>query len=158
MDFIQCSALSESEKLEVFDLWNNEYPEKLAHKSITDFENYLNQLKEQNHLLLINSEGKIKGWYFDFLRDNEKWFAIILDSKLQGKGIGTSILELAKQRESELNGWVIDHNHDKKKNSEFYKSPLKFYTKNGFKILSDSRFESRGISALKVKWENKSKH
>ncbi len=101
-------------------LWNNEYPERLSFNSIKEFEIYLNDLNEQRHLLLINSERKVKGWYFDFKRDNEKWFAIILDSKLHEKEFGTKVLELAKQKENELNGWVIDHNKHRMKNGKLY--------------------------------------
>jgi len=152
MDLIKCSILSETEKLEILELWNNEYPEKLSYKSKREFDDYLNNLNEQSHILLIDSDRKIKGWYFDFIRDHRKWFAIILDSKIHGNGFGTQILNMAKEKESELNGWVIDHNRDKKRNGEFYKSPLKFYLKNGFKKLSKNRLELDKISAVKIKW------
>ena len=140
---------------EVFNLWNNEYPKKLSYDSIKEFEAYLEGLTEQTHLLVIDSDNKIIGWYFDFKRGNERWFAIILDSKLQGKGLGTKIIELAKQREVELNGWVIDHNKGKKKNEEFYNSPLSFYLKNGFRKLAADRLELDKISAVKIKWIKK---
>lgn len=39
--------LSESEKKEVFELGNNEYPEKLSYESIQEFEIYLKGLIEQ---------------------------------------------------------------------------------------------------------------
>ncbi len=158
MELIQRPILLESEKLEVFDLWNNEYPERLSFNSIKEFEVYLNDLNEQRHLLLINSERKVKGWYFDFKRDNEKWFAIILDSKLHGKGFGTKLLELAKQQENELNGWVIDHNKDKKKNGELYNSPFNFYLKNGFRKLTANRLELEKISAVKIRWVNETNY
>ncbi|WP_440880403.1 GNAT family N-acetyltransferase [Tenacibaculum sp. C7A-26P2] len=158
MELIQRPILLESEKLEIFDLWNNEYPERLSFNSIKEFEVYLNDLNEQRHLLLINSERKVKGWYFDFKRDNEKWFAIILDSKLHGKGFGTKLLELAKQQENELNGWVIDHNKDKKKNGELYNSPLNFYLKNGFRKLTANRLELEKISAVKIRWVNETNY
>mgnify|MGYP005989102131 FL=1 len=153
MELIKCSSLSESEKIEIFDLWNNEYPEKLSYKSKKEFDKYLKSLSEQSHIILIDTNKKIKGWYFDFNRENEKWFAIILDSKIQGKGFGSKMLIHAKQKENELNGWVIDHNTDKKKNGEFYKSPLSFYLKNGFKKLTTNRLELDKISAVKIKWK-----
>lgn len=153
MEFIKRIELSNSEKNEIFELWNNEYPEKLSYSSILEFKKYLEKLSEQSHILLIDQNEKIKGWYFDFVRDNEKWFAMILNSKLHGKGFGTKILNLAKQKEFELNGWVIDHNRDKKKNGEFYKSPLEFYIKNGFKKFSNCRLELDKISAVKIKWK-----
>ena len=153
MEFIRRSILSDSEKLEIFELWNNEYPEKLSYKTLKELDEYLNKLTSQSHILLIDSSEKIKGWYFDFKRDNEKWFAIILDSDIHGKGFGNKILELAKQKENELSGWVIDHNKDKKNNGEFYSSPLNFYLQNGFEILTTDRLESVKISAVKIKWK-----
>ncbi len=153
MEFVKCSTLSISERLEIFELWNNEYPEKLSYKSTREFDKYLGNLTEQSHILLIDVDRKIKGWYFDFIRDNGKWFAIILDSKIHLKGFGTKILSLAKEKEIELNGWVIDHNRDKRRNGEYYKSPLSFYLKNGFEKLSESRLELGKISAVKIKWK-----
>lgn len=75
-----------------------------------------------------------------------------MDSKIHGQGLGTKILKQVKENEIELNGWVIDHNRDKKSNGEFYKSPLNFYLKNGFKKLSRNRLELYKISAVKIKW------
>lgn len=152
MEFIQRSSLSESEKLEILELWNNEYPEKLSYQSKEEFDEYLNKLTEPCHILLKDPAKKIRGWYFDFIRENERWFAIILDSGIHGKGLGTKILELAKQKESELNGWVIDHDREKRKNGKVYHSPLDFYLKNGFKMLTKSRLEMDKISAVKIKW------
>ena len=133
MEFKKLKELSKAHKEEVLNLWNNEYPEKLSYKTLQDFEDYLENLAEQFHILMINEKQEIKGWYFDFMRDNEKWFAIILDSKLQGKGLGTRILNMAKEKEIVLCGWVIDHNNYRKKKGEIYKSPIDFYLKNGFK-------------------------
>ena len=57
-----------------------------------------------------------------------------------------------KQVEPILNGWVIDHNNDKKINGLTYFSPLKFYEKCGFEIQTDNRLELDKISAVKIKW------
>ena len=145
--------LSKKEKEEILNLWNDEYPEKLNYQTLSEFENYLENLTEQSHILMKNENQSIKGWYFDFIRENEKWFAIILDSKFHGKGLGTKILNLAKENESELNGWVIDNHNDRKKNGELYKSPLSFYLKNGFEKLDKERLELEKISAVKIKWK-----
>ena len=64
------------------------------------------------------------------------------------------MLDEIKNNEPVLNGWVIDHNNDKKKNGQQYISPLKFYEKCGFGILSDVRLELDKISAVKIKWTN----
>ena len=153
MQFIKTSKLSKSQKQEICDLWNNEYPEKLNYRNLADFENYLKNLSKQSHIIMVDKDQNIKGWYFDFIRENEKWFAIILDSKFQGKGLGIKILNLAKEKESELNGWVIDHSNDKKQNGEIYESPLSFYLKNGFELLMKNRLEHEKISAVKIKWK-----
>jgi len=134
-------------------MWNNEYPEKLNYRNLTDFEDYLKHLTQQSHIIMVDENQNIKGWYFDFIRENEKWFALILDAKLQGKGLGRKMLNLAKEKESELSGWVIDGSNDKKQNGEFYESPLSFYLKNGFELLVKNRLENEKISAVKIKWE-----
>ena len=152
MKFINLTALSKSDKKEILGLWNNEYPAKMNYQTMEDFDNYLESLTEQSHILMINDNRSIKGWYFDFTRENEKWFAIILDSRIQGKGFGTMILNLAKETESELNGLVIDKINNRKKNGEFYKSPLDFYLKNGFEKLVKNRLELEKLSAVKIKW------
>jgi len=152
MEFIQLTELSENELKAIMELWNREYPEKLNFQSLAELEFYLESKTEKFHIIIINEDGNIQGWYFDFFRDNEKWFALILDAKLQGKGFGTKILNLAKEKETELNGWVIDHNNEVKKNGGRYDSPLDFYLKNGFKVITDCRLELENISAVKIKW------
>lgn len=153
MKFIEQLELSNSDKKEILNLWNDEYPEKLNYQTLSEFENYLENLTEQSHILVRSENQRIKGWYFDFIRENEKWFAIILDSRFRGKGLGTKILNLAKEKESELNGWVIDKSNDRKKNGELYKSSLNFYLKNGFKKFDKERLELEKISAVKIKWK-----
>lgn len=55
----------------------------------------------------MDEKNKIKGWYSDFIRGNERWFLLILDSAIQGKKYGTQIIDLGKEINDELNGWVI---------------------------------------------------
>ena len=153
MNLLKRTKLNESERVQIFELWNNQYPIGLRYHSLEDFENYLEGLTNQSHLLVKDSLGSVIAWYFDFVREKERWFAIIIDSKMHRKGIGQNLLERAKQKEEELNGWVIDHDLDKKHNGENYISPLDFYLKNGFRLLSDSRLKSDKISAVKVRWE-----
>ena len=152
MKIVKQTELNLKQKEEIFELWNNEYPEKLAYKTIVDFENYLSKLTEQNHYLLLNENEETKGWATTFKRENEKWFAIIISEKLHGKGFGTKMLNTLKNNEKTLNGWVIDHNSDKKLNGNFYQSPLEFYIKNEFEILSETRLELEIMSAVKIKW------
>ena len=146
------NCLDNSQIKVVFELWNAEYPKNLTHQNLSDFENYLNTLASQHHLLLTDENGAIKGWYFDFDRNNEKWFAMILATEIHGKGFGTLLLNKAKKRESTLNGWVIDKTYYLKQNGNCYKSPILFYLKNGFQLLPEIRLELEHLSAVKIRW------
>jgi GNAT superfamily N-acetyltransferase len=151
-EIIETTELSRQAKQQVLELWNTEYPEKLAYNSLTEFDNFLQNLTKLKHFLLTNDSNFIFGWALSFDRDNEKWFAIILSEKIKGKGYGRKMLDELKQVEPILNGWVIDHNNDKKKNGLIYFSPLKFYEKCGFEIQTDNRLELDKISAVRIKW------
>lgn len=158
MKILELNILKSRFKEAVYDLWNKEYPQNLAYFQLSDFDNYLAKLEDQSHLLLVDEQGLIKGWYFDFIRENEPWFAMILDSKIQGKGWGTQLLNLAKENADTLNGWVIDHDRDLKVDGSVYKSPLAFYKKNGFDLIASERLELENISAVKIKWKNSFTH
>ncbi len=139
----------------MLELWNNEYPEKLNYNNLFQFEEYLAELTGITHFLLIENKDSIMGWAYSFIRNDEKWFAIILSEKQQGKGHGSELLAHLKQSDNQLNGWVIDHNNDLIKNGKVYKSPLVFYLKNGFEIIENERLELDKISAVKIQWINK---
>lgn len=153
MQIVRRIVLSDTDKEDVLKLWNNEYPEQLVYNSIEEFEEYLGNLIYQNHALLIDEQGRVVGWYFDFIREEQKNFAIILDSDYHGKGYGTKLIGYAKEKHKELNGWVIDHNNYKKMNGDNYISPLEFYLKNGFEVIEKERLKSNKITAIKIKWK-----
>jgi len=88
-----------------------------------------------------------------FNRDNLILFAIIVDSKNQGKGFGSLFLNKLKDLQNELNGWVIDHDNDSKLNGSQYKSPLAFYIKNNFEVLNNFRIDNEKISAVRIQWK-----
>ncbi|WP_136666613.1 GNAT family N-acetyltransferase [Flavobacterium sp. H122] len=152
MKIISSKTISLNRKKEILSLWNNEYPDKLQYSSIQDFDNYLNSLSNIEHFLLINNIDKVVGWAMTFERENENWFAVIIDSTKQGKGYGKLLLDELKKTKPVLNGWVIDHENDIKTNGEPYKSPLGFYLKNGFQVLNDFRIENDKITAVKIRW------
>ncbi|WPU93339.1 N-acetyltransferase [Mucilaginibacter sabulilitoris] len=153
MKIITQTLLTDLQKESVCKLWNEEYPRNLQYKTISEFDGYLNELSEKKHYLLITEQEIMAAWAVTFKRDNEKWFAIIINSTLHGRGYGTAILNEIKKEEQHLAGWVIDHEKDLKVNGDKYHSPLTFYTKNNFNILPDSRIESEKISAVKISWE-----
>ena len=152
MKIIQQEKLNNKQKEKIFKLWNNEYPKNLVYKSLEDFENYLQKLTEQNHYILLDTSEEIYGWATTFVREKEKWFAIIISENIHGKGWGTKMLNELKNNEPTLNGWVIDHFLDVKLNGQMYRSPLNFYIKNGFLTLPEIRLELETISAVKINW------
>nr|WP_315157792.1 hypothetical protein [uncultured Flavobacterium sp.] len=155
MKIIKTAILSLEEKQSLFELWNSEYPEKLVYTELSDFENYLEGLSELNHFLLINDLNKVDGWAFNFERENESWFGIIINSKIHHKGFGTLLVNELKKNNTILNGWVSDHQNDIKHNKEPYLSPIEFYLKNGFSVCKNIRIENDKISAVKIRWERK---
>jgi hypothetical protein len=153
MQIISTTYLTDSQKESAYNLWNNEYPQNLQYKNITEFDAYLNGLFEKKHYLLINEQEIIAAWALTFIRNAEKWFAVIINSEIHGKGYGTMILDEIKKDETQLSGWVIDHERDAKANGQKYRSPLIFYKKIHFDILPDCRLESETISAVKIVWK-----
>lgn len=157
MEIIEKEILSLEEKEVLRVLWNNEYPARLHLKTLEDFDLYLNGLSNTKHYLLFDDLNKIIGWTFTFLREGEDWFAIILDSKIQGKGNGSLLINEIKKKNTSLNGWVIDNENEVKQNNEFYKSPMPFYIKQGFTILTETRIENEKMSAVKINWNTNKK-
>jgi GNAT superfamily N-acetyltransferase len=153
MQILQTAYLSSAQKEAVCRLWNQEYPVQLNYQSLVEFDNYLNKLLEGKHFLLLMDGDQIKGWAITFVREEEKWFAIIVDSALHGQGVGTLLLNQLKSNETVLNGWVIDHNRYNKKDGKPYSSPLKFYEKNGFIVYPNKRLVSETLSAVSINWQ-----
>jgi hypothetical protein len=153
MKIIEKEVLSLQDKEVLLQLWNNEYPKQLNYQTMDEFDLYLDALSEKNHYLLIDAKDKIKGWAFTFLRNDEDWFAIILNQDVQGTGKGSALINELKKNKDSLNGWVIDHENDMKQNKEQYKSPLLFYVKNGFVICTETRIENEKMSAVKINWK-----
>ncbi|MEM7162223.1 MAG: GNAT family N-acetyltransferase [Bacteroidota bacterium] len=152
MKFLIDSSLSTAEKNELIELWNKEYPIELMYSSTEAFDDYLSALPNLAHILLIDEQNKIRGWYFDFEREGEKWFGLILDTKVQNKGLGTRFLKLAQQKEKALNAWVIQDDKYQKLDGDNYRSPLNFYLENGFKMIPENKLEGGKIAAVKIKW------
>jgi len=133
-------------------LWNTEYPQRIAHKSLAELEKYLDSLGDPMHILVLSPDNELMGWYVDFTRKDGKWFAMVLNSRIQGMGIGRKLITQAQKRNKELNGWVVDGSHDLKQNGQYYISPIEFYRKMGFEILSGVRLETKKISAVQIRW------
>ena len=153
MKYLNTTILNKTQKSQIKDLWNKEYPISIKHQTQEDFENYLSNLTDQYHILIENENSEIKAWYFDFERDEERWFAMIVGSEIQGKGYGAGLINKGKIKNSVLNGWVINSSDYIKENAEEYKSPVEFYQKMGFQIFPEVKLETKVLKTIKIKWK-----
>ncbi len=108
MKVIEQNELSEEEKALVLDLWNKEYPAPITYKDMAAFDEFLNKMGKARHKLLFDND-LLAGWVATFDREGERWFSIIVNTSMQGRGIGKKLLELVKAEENHLCGWVVDH-------------------------------------------------
>ena len=150
--YLTTSKLSESQLSQVCRLWNKEYPIDVHHKRKEDLEQYLSGLAKPNHTIIEDGDGKVKAWFFDFMRNKERWFGMIVDSTHQGKGYGRELIKRAKNNYSELNGWIINSKEYLKENGGKYEPPTEFYRKMGFDISPDQKFDSKVLKTIKIKW------
>lgn len=157
MKIVEQTELSDEQKSRIIEMWNAEYPQDIAHSGIPGFNEYLNKLTDRKHFLLIDESGEIVGWAMMFLRDGARWFAIIVDGKVQGKGFGIKLLDALKAAEDNFFGWVIDTGDFKKANGENYRSPLGFYKKIGFKLHENEQLIKQNIKGVKIEWNAFSK-
>ncbi len=151
MKIIHTDSLTSRQKEQIVNLWNDQYPKDLSLDGVKGFDEYLDKLSDKHHLLLID-ENEIFGWLIYFMRDGERCFAMLLDPRLQGKGMGTALLRKAMELNTELVGWVIDTNDHLKNDGSFYRSPVEFYKKVGFDVLADVVTEKNGIRGIRVFW------
>ncbi len=147
----QTNELNSIQSEELMSLWNNEYPNSIAHDSLESFEIYLSTLENQVHFLALESE-QICGWGFCFDRNYERWFAIIINRKQQGLGLGAALLNELKKQETELNGWVVIENTSPRTDETPYPLPMNFYLRNGFQITSEKN-TSAVFTSQKIVWE-----
>ncbi len=147
MNIVKTKKLTRREFQQINNLWNSEYPIKLNGR----FAALLDGVKNFTHYIIEDDEGNVIAWAVEFQQDNEIRFSIIVDEKEQGKGLGSLLINQLKIDLGEFYGWVMDHNDDKKANGTYYKSPLNFYIKHGFKVLKDKRIETPMLRAVKIK-------
>lgn len=133
---------------QIHRLWNDEYPVNLKDRLGT----LLNETSNHRHFYLINNENNIIAWSILFENEGQDRFSIIVSRKAKGQGLGKQLLNCMKAEVETLSGWVIEHENDRLASGENYQSPIAFYLKNGFEVLSNERLETPIISSVKVKW------
>ncbi len=153
MNYVSTQILTTLQKQQIIDLWNESYPAAIRHENLESFDNYLAKLTGHNHILLLDKQDVVKAWFFDFIRENDRWFAMIVSPELQGKGIGSRLLYLGKAFSEELNGWTVYDTAYKKANGQPYRSPVEFYIKNGFQIHPEIVWETPVMNSIKITWK-----
>lgn len=153
MNITHSTELSTGEKEAVLRLWNNEYGHKIRKETVAELDIYFNGLGDLHHFLLRDDAGVVHAWAATFTRNNDRWFAIIIDGSIQRRGYGKQLLNVLKAHEEDLSGWVVDHDKDTKSDGSPYISPMDFYLKNGFEVLPEERFESEQMSAVRIRWK-----
>ncbi len=152
MRIVKSETLTASQKEDIVKIWNAEYPVSLSYDSVKGFDDYLSKLTDIHHFFILDNLSVI-AWMCVFTRDEERWFAMIINSSHQKKGLGKQLLQTAKKEYNLLNGWVVDKESYLKENGLPYISPLQFYFKNDFEIIKDSRLEMPHLSAVRVRWQ-----
>lgn len=148
---VTATTLTTEYKEAILQLWNSEYPAQLQHADVASLDNYLGGLADVTHYFLM-IDGAVAVWAETFMRDGEKWFAIIANREMQGKGYGKEMMNMLLQKEPVLFGWVTDHDRYKKADGSAYTSPLGFYKQLGF-VVTDERLETEKLSAVRIVWK-----
>ena len=155
MKYLTTKTLSALQKKEIIALWNAEFVTTIRMGGVEDLEKYLAGVTNHCHLFMLDEAGVIKGWFFTFDREGQRWFVMIVSSGFQGKGYGSALVAKGKEGHSELNGWVVDSLDYKIQNGITYRPPLDFYRKNGFEILPEIVQETPRLRTIKIRWAEK---
>lgn len=151
LKFVNTKTPDQSQVEAIRSLWNSEYPVNIHHNSIADTLEYLSKWEDQNHTFVYDDSAIVIAWYFDFIRDNERNFAVIISNKHQSSGLGSKLITLAKETNKVLNGWVIISEGHKKSDESDYKPPQVFYNKLGFQTLEEEK-EIQGLRLVKIRY------
>lgn len=147
MQLINTATLSDNQIQQINVLWNQEYPKNLINR----FSILLGDATNYQHFLLENEAQQVLGWAVLFDKENETRFSIIVGEASKRMGLGSRLMDALKQACPCFYGWVIDHDNDIKSDDSIYRSPLTFYLKHDFEVLSDQRLDTPIIKAVKVK-------
>ena len=152
MHFQTYIQLDPAHRAQIRRLWNNEYPRDIHHANQDDTDMYLGGLRDSIHIFFEDNKGNVGAWLSHFYRDGHRNFVMIVDERYQGKGVGSMLLEKAKQITNELHGWIVPEDKYVRSDGKPYRSPEKFYIKNGFKVHKDITSHTHVLSAVKVIW------
>lgn len=143
--------LSDADREAILHLWNTHYPRELCYTDAAELAEYLAGLHHSRHVLVEDTEQNLLGWLCTFERDSSEWFVIILDDKVQRKGLGSRLMEDIQASYASLRGWMLESNDLVRRDGSPYASPARFYSKLGFE-LADEVLEAKGLTFSKILW------
>lgn len=152
--FLHQKELTEKQFQLIFLLWNKVYPVAFHFDHWQYLKNYFISYTDHHHILYMNNKS-IEGWWCDFIREDERWFTILVNNDLHKRGIGRSLVELGRKQHKSINGWVIETNELPKIEGDLYQSPMGFYLKMGFEKTKIHVETNSNIKTVKIRWVNK---
>lgn len=151
MPFLHTTSLSTNQKAAISKLWGKVFPSGLNFSDNWSFDQFLEPLQDV-HFTLVYNDVNMEACFIAFIRNDLRFFSILIDDAAQGKGLGATLLHRAKQRYHELNGWVVDNTDYLRPDGQPYRSPIAFYEKNGFSVIHEDRWDNEKLNSVKVRW------
>lgn len=149
--------LTEEQKSAVVKLWNHEYPIDFTLDGTTALDASIGHLVGQEHIVLTNSVKELVGWMiiFDFTlkEQDNRWFILLVDRCHQRQGLGTQLLNSAKRRNDNLNGWIAFEEGLLRSDNLMYPLPTAFYEKQDFIVHQDVKWEARPFETAMISWK-----
>jgi GNAT superfamily N-acetyltransferase len=145
----QTEFLSTQQFSEIAALWNAEYPIQLKDRLALLLEGNTKTI----HFYLLDEFEQIIAWSVLFEKEQDLRFSILVSRKHQKQGLGSVLLNEMKNKGMDFSGWVIDHDLDLLSDGSNYKSPLRFYLKNGFVLDESFRLNTEMIQAVLVRYK-----
>jgi GNAT superfamily N-acetyltransferase len=145
----QTEFLSTQQFSEIAALWNAEYPIQLKDRLALLLEGNTKTI----HFYLLDEFEQIIAWSVLFEKEQDLRFSILVSRKHQKQGLGSVLLNEMKNKGMDFSGWVIDHDLDLLSDGSNYKSPLRFYLKNGFILDELFRLNTEMIQAVLVQYK-----
>ncbi len=145
------------------NMFNSEYPTILDRVTIEYAKRRLLNIDDKIKIITarnITSEGsKLVGLMIIRQSKKEKlvpWFSMVIQRGFQQKGIGTVLVNKAKQLYDKLHGWCTPKDGYTREDGSIYPSPLGFYQKHDFKIRKEKVDYKEGLDLVEIVWRKES--
>jgi GNAT superfamily N-acetyltransferase len=141
-------------------MFNSEYPILISRATLQDCKDRLLDTKKPTRIFTarsIKSEGSRLVGLIIVKPEHEKqenipWLSMVIQREYQRKGIGSTLLEKAKQYYEVLHGWCTPDDGYEREDGSIYPSPLDFYKKHGFKVVRESVDLVEGLDLVEIAW------